>query len=105
MATEQQYDEIVAPLLAEVAKKAGELGMSLIARCEWEPGEAGITRMGDPKSSVAQALAWYAAHARGNVDLVGIMMLKEFDCSASMFLAKYNHITSEPADIEGEERG
>ena len=53
MATEQQYDEIVAPLLAEAAKKAHELGMSLIARVEWEPGESGITQIGD-LSSIGQ---------------------------------------------------
>jgi len=95
MATEQQYDEIVAPLLAEAAKKADELGMSLIARCEWEPGEAGITRVGNPKSSAAQYLAWYAVHAKGNFDGVGMAMLREYDCSASVFLAQYNHIASE----------
>jgi hypothetical protein len=91
MATEQQYDEIVAPLLNEAAKLAGELGMSLVARCEWAPGEAGLTRVGDPKSSVAQAMAWWAVHARGNFDAVGLEMLKEFDCSASIFLAPHNH--------------
>ncbi len=91
---EQQYDEIVAPLLNEAAKKAGELGFSLVARCEWEPGEAGLTRVGDPKSSVGQAMAWWAAHARGNFDSLGLAMLKEYDCSASIFLNKYNHITT-----------
>lgn len=90
MATEQQYDEIVAPLLNEAAKKAGELGMSLVARCEWSPGEAGLTRIGDPMSSVAQAMAWWAVHARGNFDAVGLEMLKKFDCSASIFLAGHN---------------
>lgn len=93
MATEQQYDEIVAPLLAEAAKKAGKLGMSLIARCEWAPGEYGLTRIGDPKSSAAQYLAWCAAHAKGNFDAVGMAMLREYDCSASVLLTKYNHIT------------
>lgn len=45
MATEKQYDEIIAPMLAEVAAKCKELGMSLIARVEWEPGKAALPRL------------------------------------------------------------
>src|SRR5690554_1481194 len=50
MGTEQEYDEIIAPMLLEVARKVSELGMSLIARVEWEPGESGITQIGDLNS-------------------------------------------------------
>lgn len=90
MTREEQYDEIVAPLLSEAARKAGELGMSLIARVEWEPGEAGITRIGDPKSSVAQFMTWQAAHSKGNIDGMLLNLIREYDVSASIFLHDHN---------------
>lgn len=46
MATEQEYDEIIAPMLADVAKRCKELGMSITARVAYSHGEAGITRFG-----------------------------------------------------------
>jgi hypothetical protein len=95
MATEQQYDDIVAPLLMEAAKKAEELGMSFVARVEWEPGEAGLTRVGDPKSSVAQAMTFYAAHARGNIDAMLMPIVRDYNVSESIFLARFN---KHPAD-------
>ncbi len=72
------YDEIIAPMLAEVADRCKELGMSITARVEWEPGEAGITSIGvGPESGIAQRLAWYAAMSRGNLDSMIIGMRKD----------------------------
>lgn len=91
MGTEQEYDDIIAPMLADVAAKCKELGMSLIARVEWEPDEGGITQIGISKDSgVSQRLAQIGVHARGNIDTVCIQALKNFDCSQSMFLNKFN---------------
>lgn len=89
MATEQEYDEIIAPLLLDVAKKAKELGMSLIARVEWEPGESGITQIGD-LSSIGQLLTHAAAHSHGNVDTLCLHLIKNCDVSHSMFLYSHN---------------
>lgn len=88
MATEQEYDEIIAPMLADVANRAAELGMSLVARVEWQPGEAGIMQIGQ-MASAAQIMTQYAALSRGNIDSMLIGLLKVVDCSQSMFLHSY----------------
>lgn len=87
MATEQEYDDIIAPMLAEVANKAKELGMSLIARVEWEPGESGITQIGPMGISIGQRMAWFAAHSHGNIDKMILSMRHAgIDFSQSAFL-------------------
>jgi hypothetical protein len=88
MATEEQYDEIIAPMMLAVAKRCEELGMSLIARIEWEPGESGITQIGD-MNSAGQWLTQMAAHSHGNIDKLCLIAVKTKDVSASMFLHSY----------------
>jgi len=89
VATEAQYDEIIAPMLLEVAKKCEELGISLIARVEWEPGESGITQIGS-MASIGQFMAHAAAHSHGNIDKMLLHLVKKRDVSQSMFLHSYN---------------
>lgn len=90
MATEQEYDDIIAPMLADVARRCDELGMNLIARVEWEPGESGITSMGiGDAASIGQRLTRLAAHAHGNIDKLLFSCLKHFDCRASILLKSY----------------
>ena len=85
MATEQEYDEIVAPMLALVAERCQELGMSMITRVEWEPGESGITKIGiGAESGIGQKLAELAVHSHGNLDTLVIEALKRFDCSKTI---------------------
>lgn len=86
MATEQEYDEIIAPMLLAVAKECERLGMSLIARVEWEPGESGITQIGLDHAGIGQKLTQYAAHAHGNVDSLFIGLRRDFDPGNSMVL-------------------
>lgn len=89
MATEQEYDEIIAPMLADIAKKADELGMSLLARVEWQPGESGITQIG-PMDSIGQKMTQYAAHSHGNIDKMLLSLVRSgVDCSQSLFLHRY----------------
>ena len=91
MATEQEYDDIIAPLLAEVARRCHDLGMSLIARVEWEPGETGITQIGvGPESGIGQRLAHLAMHCDGNIDQLCMEAAKRFDVSQSIFLHQVN---------------
>lgn len=63
--------------------------MVMVAIVEWEPGESGITQIGDNKWSGGQMLAWYAAHARGNVDSLCMNLLKENGAQESIFLAPF----------------
>lgn len=93
MATEAEYDDIIAPMLLDVAKKAKELGMSLIARVEWEPGESGITQIGD-LSSIGQLLTHAAAHSHGNIDALCTHLIKNCNVEQSMFLHSHNKIKS-----------
>jgi hypothetical protein len=87
--SEKDYDDIVAPMLADVARKCQELGMSLIARVEWAPGESGITQIGDLGASAGQWLTQYAAHSHGNVDKLCLSLIKQKDVSQSIFLSRH----------------
>lgn len=87
MATEQEYHDIIAPLLAHVAEKAAELGMTLVARVEWKPGEAGITQIGPQDISIGQRMAWFAVHSQGNIDKMLLSMQRAgIDFSQSLYL-------------------
>ncbi len=89
MSTEQQYDDVIAPMLARVAEECAKLGMAMVARVEWEPGEAGITQIGDNRWSGGQKLAWMAAHSHGNIDRLCMSLLKEKGADQSVFLARF----------------
>lgn len=83
--TEQEYDEVIAPALAEIALKIEKMGGSIVARVEWEPDESGITHIGVSKQSgVGQQLALLAALCRGNIDLLMMEAAKRFDMSQSV---------------------
>jgi len=84
MATEQEYDDIIAPMLWDVAKRCDELGMSLIARVEWEPDSSGITQMRIADAGIGQKLAHLAAHCHGNFDSLCIAAVMQFDTSQTM---------------------
>ena len=90
MATEKEYDEIIAPMLADIALKCQEMGMSIVARVEWEKGKGGTTAIGNgPDASVAQRLTYIAAVANGNIDTICLSAMKHFDCSQSLVLSRY----------------
>lgn len=89
--TEAEYDDIIAPKLAEVAKLISEMGGSIVARVEWEKDEAGITKIGvTDQSGVAQQLTMWAALSRGNIDQICIEAMRRFDCSQSVVLSRFN---------------
>lgn len=66
--SEAYYDEHIAPKLLALAKECEEQGMSLLAVCEWEPGESGRTVSLRVGSGVGIRIANLAAQANGNVD-------------------------------------
>lgn len=89
MATEQQYDELIAPKLAEVGMLCANLGMSIVARVEWAPDQSGITQIVPDTAGVGQKLTQLAAHSRGNIDSLLIAAMRKFDYSQSVFLYPY----------------
>ena len=90
--TEAEYDEHIAPALADIAKKITDLGGSIVARVEWSKDESGITHMGvSDESGVAQQLTQLAALSRGNIDMICIEAMKRFDCSQSAVLAVFQN--------------
>ena len=68
MSKEAYYDEHIAPKLLALAKECEDNGLSLLAVCEWEPGEYGSTRNLQAGSSFAIRMVDTAAKAQGNVD-------------------------------------
>lgn len=88
MATEKEYDEVIAPMLLAVARRCEELGMSLVARVEWEPECSGITQINVANAGIGQKLTQIAAHADGNFDALSVLAIKHFDCSKSAVLAR-----------------
>ncbi len=83
--TEQEYDEQIAPILADVARKVNALGGSMVARVEWEKDEAGITRIGvTEESGIGQRITELAAFCRGNFDQLYIEAARRFDMSQTL---------------------
>lgn len=90
MATEKEYDEIIAPLLMDAAKKAEDLGMSFLANVEWEPGKSGTTQSQREGAGIAFKMTRFAALCNGNVDRFCMSCIEAFDVSESMFLHSFN---------------
>ncbi len=87
MATEKDYDEAIAPQLLALAHRCEELGMSLVARVEWSPGESGTTTsLSPPEVGAAQKLAILACNVNGNIDELCLRAKSALDCSQSIFL-------------------
>lgn len=93
MATEQEYDDIIAPMLADVANRCKELGMNMVARVEWEPDEIGITQIGiGDDAGFGQKMAQLACHSRGNLDLFLIECRKRFDLYQTVYGSLVNQL-------------
>lgn len=89
--TEQEYDEIIAPMLLDVAKKVKELDGNIVARVEWAPDQAAITADGNMKTAgIAQYMTYVAAMSRGNIDGMLLALIRDKDVSQSIFLHSHN---------------
>lgn len=86
---ERAYDDEIAPALLKVAERCKELGIHMVAHVEWWPGDTGITQHVPDGASVQLRMTQMAAHAHGNVDALGMNMLRNFDCKPSIFLNRY----------------
>lgn len=66
MATEQEYDERIAPMLLKVQSECMALGMAMVARVEWgAEGNAAIVTAHQEGQSEGQWCAWRAATDHG----------------------------------------
>lgn len=98
MATEQEYDELIAPLLKEVGEKCKALGMAFVAKVEWKPGETGLTQLSfNAENSIDFNMTYLAANSYGNIDQFLFEMVIRFDCSNSLFLNSYQKQEKENA--------
>lgn len=88
-ATEQIYDDEIAPMLRAVVEKCQALGLHMVAHVEWADGGSGITQWVPDGASVQMRMTQLAAHAHGNFDALGMNMLRNFDCKASMILHRF----------------
>ena len=66
--SERYYDEHIAPKLMELARECEDHGMSLVAVCEWKPGETRSTRTIREGAGAALRLTDAAAVSVGNLD-------------------------------------
>ncbi|MES2887284.1 MAG: hypothetical protein V4739_04655 [Pseudomonadota bacterium] len=73
---EQIYDERIAPKLLALATECEAAGFSLVATCEWQPGESGETAFINKDASFAIRLVHTAIKAHGNVDTLMFALMK-----------------------------
>lgn len=76
-AKEKLYDDVVAPKLAELAKLCEDNSLSMVAACEWAPGEYGSTVTLRAGSGYALRLADATIKSSGNVDSLWMAISKD----------------------------
>jgi hypothetical protein len=69
------YDEQIAPVLLDLAKKCQDNGLSIAAMVEWDPGETGRTAALAGNSGFGIRMVEMAMRCHGNVDslIMGLM--------------------------------
>jgi hypothetical protein len=70
------YDESVAPVLMDLAKKCQDNGISITAMVEWDPGETGRTAALAADAGFGIRMAETAMRAAGNVDTLIWALMK-----------------------------
>lgn len=66
--SEAYYDEHISPKLMALAKECDEQGMSLLAVCEFSPGDIARTLTLQKELCMELKLALAVVEARGNLD-------------------------------------
>ena len=91
--SEQFYDEEIAPVLAELAKKCEKRKIPFLAQVEYEPGKTGRTEFLPQSAGFGQRLATWAARCNGNVDRLYITIAShgEEHGHSSVVLSVMNH--------------
>ena len=74
--TEQFYDEEIAPVLLELAKKCDEKSISLISAVEFAPNDIGGT-YNIKKPGIEMKVAYLGCRCLGNVDNLIMSLLKD----------------------------
>ena len=85
---EAWYDATVAPALLVLGKECQERGLSLLAACEWAPGEFGRTYATPGEPSFPLRLANASLKSLGNVDslILGIIRYAHVHGHSSIYL-------------------
>lgn len=73
---EEFYDDEIAPVLGDLAKRCQENGLSFLAVVEWAPGETGRTFSQSPPAGLGIMSANIAAQANGNADSLIMALMK-----------------------------
>ena len=68
--SEQFYDEEIAPVLMELAKKCNERGIPFVAVVEYEQGNFGTTADLPEQRGLPMDWAYVAARSNGNADVM-----------------------------------
>lgn len=98
---EEYYDEVIAPLLADVAEKCIEKGMSFIGVVEYEKDGRGRTRTLQSDASLEMRMIDHCAKTAPNVDgyIIGLVKYcreKEISMVDSFVLKDFSDKDSEP---------
>lgn len=88
--TEEWYDDVIAPKLAEVAALCQAQGCALVAVVEYAPEKRGSTLLTPPGSGTAMVLLRHLDKCGDNIDgfLLGILR-SDIDVSRSVFLSRW----------------
>jgi len=73
---EKFYDEEVAPVLMELARKCEGANLSMVCVVEWTPGDVGKTMTVRAGAGIGLRQTYWAALANGNADLLIGQMVK-----------------------------
>lgn len=92
---EAWYDAEIAPVLADLAKRCNERGMSFIATVEYDEGKRGGTYYLTEGACLAMRMVYMCSASAPNVDsflinLIRYCAKKGIDISQSMFLKRFS---------------
>ena len=73
---EKFYDDEVAPVLLDLARKCHANGISFVADVEWEPGESGTTTLLAEPHSFSIEMSAICARANNNADAMIMHMMR-----------------------------
>ena len=94
--TEDEYDRLVAPLLLQAAKKAEDLGGTVLCYAEYGPERDAGRTVTMKDASVAARMVDLAMRSKGNLDAFAIALLRahndgDLDLSATVFLRMFRN--------------
>ena len=74
--SEQLYDEVIGPALAEISKVCKEANLSFLAQVEFAPDAFGLTSY-SASNNPSFRLLYYAALSEGNIDKLILSIIRD----------------------------